>query len=116
MVVDWIGGVGVKPNSGVYVGSDGFTTNINEAVPIGGIAGSQGPQGSQGAQGTSGSNGSTGPQGATGSQGLVGSQGPQGSQGSTGPQGSAANWTAMTQAAYDGITPDPNTFYLIYEE
>jgi hypothetical protein len=50
---------------------------------------------------------------------LEGPQGPQGlagPQGETGPQGSAgadADWTELTQDAYDGITPDPLILYII---
>jgi hypothetical protein len=38
-VIDWVGGGGVKPVVNVYIGLDGFTTNIEEATPVSGTAG-----------------------------------------------------------------------------
>lgn len=112
-VVDWHGGTGTKPQIGVYVGSGGFVTDIADAVLIGGIPGSQGPQGTTGPQGSTGPQGPQGPQGSTGG---IGNQGPQGPQGSTGAQGSQAAWVSLTQQQYDNLpSPNPNTFYLIYE-
>jgi hypothetical protein len=41
-VVEWTGGDGIPPDAPVYVGSNGFTTNIAEAVDIRGPAGASG--------------------------------------------------------------------------
>lgn len=38
-VVDWVGGSGVKPTTGVYVGSAGYVSNITDSVNIRGPAG-----------------------------------------------------------------------------
>jgi len=43
LVTNWIGGSGVKPATGDYVGALGFTPNIAEATDIRGPAGSGGP-------------------------------------------------------------------------
>lgn len=85
-VVNWIGGLGEKPVTGVYVGASGFVRNLSQGVDISGISiqGPQGPQGLQGPQGVQGPQGNTGPQG---SQGTTGPQGFQGVQGANGPQG-----------------------------
>lgn len=71
------------------------------AGPVGGV-GSPGPPGAPGPQGIQ------GPVGPTGAQGATGPQGPQGIQG---PEG---QWVAMTQSAFDNLTPkDPQTLYVI---
>lgn len=43
---------------------------------------------------------------------LHGQQGDPGPQGIPGPQGESP-WVEMTQAAYDLITPEPDTWYVI---
>lgn len=107
-VIDWVGGTGTKPQIGVYVGPDGFTTDINEASPIGGVPGAPGPAGPQGGIGPQGPQGSQGSQGSGG----VGLQGPQGPQGESIP----AEWVVLTWPDYDNLpVKDPDTFYLIKE-
>lgn len=84
-----------------------------------GIQGPEGPQGIQGVQGLPGDRGETGPIGLEGPQGIqgeIGPQGPQGIQGETGAVGPAPTWVTLTQAAYDALTPDPNTIYLVVAE
>ena len=83
-IVDWFGGAGDKPDTGQYVGSGGFVTDIAQAVDIRGDEGEQGPQGIQGPQGLQGDEGPQGPQGL---QGEAGPQGPEGPEGPQGPQG-----------------------------
>lgn len=50
-VIDWVGGTGVKPKTGMYVGSGGFVNDIASATPTNGPTGPSGPQGPQGNQG-----------------------------------------------------------------
>ena len=83
-IVDWFGGTGDKPDTGQYVGSGGFVTDIAQAVDIRGEEGEQGQQGIQGPQGLQGDEGPQGPQGI---QGEAGPQGPEGPEGPQGPQG-----------------------------
>lgn len=92
-VIDYIGGVGNKPATGLYISVSGYTIDITKALlitpPQGGIGpqGVQGAQGATGAQGNNGSNGVQGPQGANGLNGVDGAQGSTGPQGPQGPQG-----------------------------
>jgi len=44
-VVNWVGGEGDKPESGMYVGADGFVNTPQEAVDVRGEIGPQGPEG-----------------------------------------------------------------------
>lgn len=53
-VVDWTGGTGTKPTTGLYVGASGFVTPIANAVDI------RGATGATGANGTNGTNGANG--------------------------------------------------------
>ncbi len=92
-----------------------------------GATGPEGPQGTQGIPGTTGATGPTGdpgPQGATGPTGAASTvPGPAGPAGATGPAGAdgiqginglTGIWRG-TQAAYDGLTPDPDVLYVIVE-
>lgn len=85
-------------------GADGSMT-FEELTPeqIEGLRGPQGLQGIQGVQGLPGDSGETG---------QIGPEGPQGPQGDVGPPPA---WVTLTQAEYDGLTPDPNTVYLVVE-
>lgn len=47
-VIDWTGGTGTKPATGLYVGPLGLTPNIGEGVDLRGIQGIQGIQGPAG--------------------------------------------------------------------
>ena len=83
-----------------------------------GLQGTQGIQGVQGLPGDRGETGPIGPEGPQGPQGEQGLEGPQGPQGDVGPQGEVGPppaWVTLTQAEYDGLTPDPNTVYLVVE-
>lgn len=94
---------------------------VNEpAVGPQGPPGPEGPQGPQGIQGIQGDTGATGPAGPQGPQGVkgdtgaTGPAGPEGPQGPAGADGADAEWTQVTQAAYDAIpVPDPNTLYIV---
>lgn len=71
-VVDWTGGTGDKPVTGLYVGAAGLVADIADAVDV---------RGPQGLTGETGAQGPSGPSGPIGPQGL---QGPQGEQGESG--------------------------------
>jgi len=66
-IVDWTGGTGQKPASGLYVGPTGFTSLIAEAVDI---RGGVGATGATGADGTPGADGAPGADGEDGAPGL----------------------------------------------
>lgn len=53
-VIDWVGGTGTKPTTGLYVGATGLVANIADAVDV------RGPQGTAGTNGTNGTNGTDG--------------------------------------------------------
>jgi len=71
-VINWVGGTGIKPETGQYVGYGGLTDDISQARNIRGAEGEQGEQG---------------PIGPHGPQGFQGTQGPQGDQGPEGDAG-----------------------------
>lgn len=118
-----------------YVDHRGSVTNnttLRLVVAIAGIAGPAGPPGATGPtgpQGATGPTGAQGPAGAPGAAGATGSQGPKGdkgdtgaagptgSQGPTGPAGAtgpAGQWTQITQAAYNALSPpDPAVLYVV---
>ena len=50
-VTDWAGGTGAKPVTGIYIGDNGYVTNINDATPVDGPTGPQGVTGPQGPDG-----------------------------------------------------------------
>lgn len=116
-VTDWTGGTSIPPQTGMYLGAEGFVSDIETAIDV------RGQQGLQGIQGASGlgivilgslpsvsnlpatsnigdayltesqlwvwEGESWQPVGPEGPQGPVGPQGAQGPQGPTGPQGPA---------------------------
>lgn len=59
-VVDWVGGLGTKPDAGDYVGATGLVPLIADAIDIRGPQGLQGIQGDQGPQGIQGIQGQKG--------------------------------------------------------
>lgn len=59
-VVDWTGGEGTKPTTGLYVGAAGLTATIGDAIDVRGPAGPQGAQGDQGDPGLDGGVGADG--------------------------------------------------------
>lgn len=84
-----------------------------------GPAGPAGPAGADstvpGPEGPQGPAGPEGPQGPAGADSTVpGPEGPAGPAGPAGADGADAEWTQVTQAAYDAIpVPDPNTLYIV---
>jgi hypothetical protein len=62
-VVDWVGGDGVKPATGMYVGSGGFTFDISLAVNLRGADGAPGINGTNGVDGRDGQDGRDGADG-----------------------------------------------------
>lgn len=66
------------------------------------VAGPRGPAGADGPPG--------GPPGPPGERGAAGRDGVDGADGRDGVD---ATWVQMTRAAYDAITPDPATLYII---
>jgi|GEM_PF-6845063 len=50
-VINWTGGSGVKPESGLYIGQEGLVADINDAVNIRGPVGPAGPAGAVGPAG-----------------------------------------------------------------
>lgn len=50
-VTDWVGGFGVKPIAGGYIGAGGYTPNIGEAVDVRGGVGGIGNTGAAGSNG-----------------------------------------------------------------
>jgi hypothetical protein len=56
-VIDWTGGTGTKPATGLYVGASGLTATLADAIDIRGATGSTGSTGSAGAAGSNGTNG-----------------------------------------------------------
>ncbi|WP_439640061.1 hypothetical protein [Nevskia sp.] len=85
-IIDWTGGNGAKPASGYYVGPQGPTQDIAEALDLRGASGMQGPAGAAGSPGAAGAAGTAGPAGPAG---AAGPQGPKGDIGDTGPAGPA---------------------------
>lgn len=86
-VVDWTGGTGTKPATGLYVGAAGWVTLIADAVDVRGPAGATGAAGAAGAQGP---------------------QGPQGPAGADGAPGTGVAWhgawsSGASYAALDGV-------------
>lgn len=81
-----------------------------------GIQGVPGPKGDKGDQGIPGADGQKGADGAQGVQGVPGEKGDKGDKGDPGitTDGLTAI-RVLTQAAYDALTPDPTTLYLIRE-
>jgi hypothetical protein len=59
-VIDWTGGTGTKPATGLYVGASGLTAVLADAIDIRGAAGATGATGSTGSAGAAGSNGTNG--------------------------------------------------------
>ncbi|MCU1348653.1 MAG: hypothetical protein JWO56_1683, partial [Acidobacteria bacterium] len=53
-VVDWIGGGGVKPATGQYIGAAGYVDLIADGVDVRGVAGASGGDGNDGAPGENG--------------------------------------------------------------
>jgi hypothetical protein len=88
-VIDWTGGAGTKPDSNVYIGGNGFVSDIASAADIRGPIGLQGTPGTQGIQGL---------QGLQGLQGIQGLQGLQGLAGGAGTNG----WTPILSVVTDG--------------
>lgn len=85
-----------------------------------GLTGPEGPEGPAGSQGPQGLTGSTGQVGPTGAQGPQGLTGPTGAQGPEGPMPNGAVLSTsltsierLTQTAYDALTPNSNTLYII---
>ena len=108
-IVDWIGGTGTKPATGVYLSPEGYVEDIAGALDVRGAQGETGPtgpQGNQGIQGTQGNTGPTGPQGNIGNTGATGPTGPQGNVGNTGPTGPTGDTgpTGPTGPAGTGAT------------
>lgn len=66
-ITDWTGGVGTKPPVNVYVGLEGYVTDIAEAENL---KGDQGVAGSQGIQGVKGDKGDKGDDGEAGADGV----------------------------------------------
>ena len=124
------GNIGPQGPPGVD-GDDG-ATGPPGSTGAQGVEGPQGPQGVQGPVGQTGPQGpdgvgvvgADGPRGPAGPQGNLGPQGPQGVQGELGPQGVQGELgpqgpegtvpvVSLEQAAYDALTPDPETLYVI---
>lgn len=96
-VVDWVGGAGTKPASGVYVGPLGFVATAAEAVNV------KGPQGPQGDVGRTGEDG---PQGEAGERGEPGTPGTPGTA-ATIQVGTTTTGSPGTEAAVsNGGTPN----------
>lgn len=53
-VIDWTGGMGTKPNTGLYVGPSGLVSSISNGVDIRGSAGATGATGATGPAGPAG--------------------------------------------------------------
>ena len=53
--------------------------------------------------------------GDTGATGATGATGDTGATGATGADGADAAWTEVTQTAYDALTPDPSTLYIVVD-
>ena len=103
-VVDWTGGEGTKPDTGVYVGSAGFVTDIAAGVNLRGmrgVAGADGLPGANGADGENGAPGAPGNDGAYGLPGLPGNPGPAGNDGLPGLPGNPG------PAGNDGLPGNP---------
>lgn len=71
-VIDWTGGQGAKPITGLYIGIDGLKVNIADGVDIRGAAGTDGADGAPGADGSDGAPGADGMDGTPGADGADG--------------------------------------------
>ena len=69
----------------------------------------------KGDTGATGATGATGDTGATGATGADGADGATGDTGANGADGADAAWTEITQTAYDALTPDPSTLYIVVD-
>lgn len=107
MVTDWIGGSGTKPKSGVYVGREGYTENLNEAVVLYDAQGPQGPVGTPGPQGAQGAQGRRGDDGLAGAQGERGPQGAHGQPGEAGGEGPPGTSTEYRFAVNGSFSTPP---------
>lgn len=58
-VVDWQNGQGDKPEYPIYLGSNGYVTDVDQAIDIKGEKGEKGDKGDQGEDGLNGANGET---------------------------------------------------------
>ncbi len=62
-IVDWVGGTGIRPATGEYIGATGLVADIANATNVRGAQGAVGAAGADGAAGAAGSAGAAGDQG-----------------------------------------------------
>lgn len=102
-VVDWAGTGSNKPTVGMYLGPDGFTSVIAEALTVRGPAGAKGDAGNDGAAGAPGDKGEQGDPGPAGAKGDKGDAGAKGDTGTNGTNGYSPLLTVVARGVDDSV-------------